>query len=97
MKDEGGRRKERPAPARLPATGWSRVTLVIVLLAAILAFVAWNVERGAQTPPAVAGNVKPQEQSRKPAPRATDARDFSRERPERERTDRPGEAQPGKN
>ena len=92
MKAEGGRWKERRAPARLPATGWSRVTLVIVLLAAVLAFVAWNVERSAQTPPTAAGNVKPPEQSRKLVPsKGADPRDTSRERPGRERTSRPGE------
>jgi hypothetical protein len=86
MKTEGGRRKERRTPER----GWSRVTLVIVLLAAVLAFVAWNVERGAQkTSPVAAGDVNPQEQSRKPVPsKAADPRDTSRERPGRERTSR---------
>jgi hypothetical protein len=78
-------------PPRL-GSGRSRVTLVIVLLAAVAAVIAWNIERAAQTaPPAAAGKAPPVEQARKPAPRPPDARDTSRERPERERTDRPGD------
>jgi hypothetical protein len=65
---------------------------VIVLLAAVAAVIAWNIERGAQTAaPAAAAKTPPVEQARKPAPRPPDARDTSRERPERERTDRPGD------
>jgi hypothetical protein len=75
-----------------PGSGWSRATLVIVLLAAVAAVIAWNIERGAQTAaPAAAAKTPPVEQARKPAPRPPDARDTSRERPERERTDRPGD------
>jgi hypothetical protein len=93
MKAEGGRRKERRTPARLRATGWSRVTLVIVLFAAVLAVVAWNMERAAQTtPPVTASRPYPEDKAPKPAAAAAaDLRDAPRERPERERTGRPGQ------
>jgi hypothetical protein len=87
MKAEDERRKERRLPAHL--RGWSRVSVVIILLAAVVAVIAWNIERAPQTPsPGAAGKAPPVEQVRKPAPRPPDARDTARERPERERTDR---------
>jgi hypothetical protein len=69
-----------------PASGWSRVSLVIVLLAAVLAVIAWIMERATETaPPVTAANPRPEEKARKPA---AGLRDASRERPERERTSR---------
>jgi hypothetical protein len=66
-----------------------RLALAVIVLVALVAVVAWNTERTPQTPsPVMAGK----EQPRKPMPsKAADPRDTMRERPERERTGRPGD------
>jgi lipopolysaccharide export system protein LptC len=66
------------------AQGSVRVVIAVILLVAVVAVIAWNRERATETaPPVTAANPRPS----KPA---ADLRDASRERPERERTSRPG-------
>jgi serine/threonine protein kinase len=100
--------KTQPAPAarrsapQLPeksGSGWRWVGIAAVLLVAVLAVSAWNKQRSAQTvvpvdPPA------PEAKAPKPRPKtaaseqpSADPRETSRARPERERTDRPGDKQ----
>lgn len=68
--------------------GGVRVVVAVILLVAVIAVIAWNRERATETaPPVTAANPRPEEKARKPA---ADLRDASRERPERERTSRPG-------
>jgi hypothetical protein len=75
------------------------VGIAAVLLVAILAVSAWNKQRSAQgvTPGA---SPAPEAKATKPRPKpaaseqpSADPRDTSRARPERERTDRPGDKQ----
>jgi len=57
-----------------------------------VAVVAWNRQAPEQLPPPfTAAKPQPEAMARKPAP--ADPRDTSRDRPERERTSRPGEKQ----
>jgi serine/threonine protein kinase len=95
-------RPAEPAPGE-SRSGWRWVGIAAVLLLAVLAVSAWMKQRAAQT--AAPGTARPAPKSA-PAPEArapmpgskpgvagqtTDPRDFSRARPERERTDRPGD------
>jgi hypothetical protein len=81
----------RPAPGK-SGSGWRWVGIGAVVLVSVLAFSAWNKQRSAQT--AVPEATRPA-----PAPKpalkqsAPDAREAARDRPERERTDRPGDKQ----
>ena len=66
-----------------------------MLVVAVLAFSAWNKQRSAQT---VAPGASPAPQAKAPTPKPatgeqtfSDPRGTSRARPERERTDRPGD------
>jgi hypothetical protein len=70
-----------------------RVGLAVVLLVAVLAISVWYKQR---TPSHAEGDSatgpSSGEKTRKPAPRLSgDPRDAPRERPERERTERPGD------
>ncbi|MGH8699716.1 MAG: serine/threonine protein kinase, partial [Burkholderiales bacterium] len=92
------RRTAPPTPAK-SGSGWRWVAIAAVLLVAVLAISAWNKQRTAQT---VAPGVSPVPEAKAPKPRpkpaageqpSADQRDTSRARPERERTDRPGDPQ----
>ena len=76
------------------SAGWSRVVAVVVLLA-VVAFTAWNSRPPEQDVP-LAARDKPAGKVPKPVATA-DPRDTARERPDRERTSRPGEKESGKN
>jgi hypothetical protein len=73
--------------------GWMRVGLAVVLLVAVVAFSAWYKQRApdhAESDPATSPSSS--EKAHKPPWRGPGAsRDALRERPERERTDRPGD------
>ena len=70
-----------------------RVGLVIVLLLAVVAISVWYKQRASsRTEADPATGASSTEKTRKPALRPPgDPRDAPRERPERERTDRPGD------
>jgi hypothetical protein len=70
-----------------------RLTVAVVLLIVVVAIVAWNRQPPEQTASPVEKKEQPQpvDKARKPASTsATDPRDTSRDRPDRERTSRPG-------
>jgi hypothetical protein len=75
------------------------VGIAAVLLVAILAISAWNKQRSAQTA-APGASPAPEAKAPKPRPKpaageqpSSDPRETLRTRPERERADRPGDAQ----
>jgi serine/threonine protein kinase len=100
--------KTQPAPAarrsvpqspEKSGSGWRWVGIAAVLLVAVLAVSAWNKQRSAQT---LAPGASPSPEAKAPKPRpkpaageqpSADPRETSRARPERERTDRPGDTQ----
>ncbi len=100
--------KTRPAPAAMRSTpqppeksgsGWRWVGITAVLVIAVLAFSAWNKQRSAQTA-ARGDSPAPEAKAPKPRPKpaageqaSADPGEASRARPERERTDRPGDTQ----
>ena len=92
-------RRSAPQPPGKSGSGWRWAGIAAVLLVAVLAISAWNRQRSAQTaapgdsssPEAKAPKLRP-----KPATGeqpSADPREISRARPERERTDRPGDQQ----
>jgi serine/threonine protein kinase len=92
-------RRSAPQPPEKSGSGWRWVGIAAVLLVAVLAVSAWNKQRSAQT---VAPGAAPAPEAKAPKPRpkpaaseqpSADPRETSRARPERERTDRPGDAQ----
>ena len=72
------------------SAGWVRVTVAVVVLAAIVAIIALNTGRAPQaTGPGPSGKPQVDEKTRKPAPnQGADPRDTARERPGRDRTER---------
>ena len=100
--------KTRPAPAAMRSapqppeksgSGWRWVGIAAVLVIAVLAFSAWNKQRSAQTA-ARGDSPAPEAKAPKPRPKpaageqaSADPGEASRARPERERTDRPGDTQ----
>jgi hypothetical protein len=74
------------------SAGWMRVGLAVVLLVAVLAVSVWYKQRASgRTEADPATGPSSSEKTRKPALRPPgDPRDAPRERPVRERTDRPG-------
>jgi hypothetical protein len=77
--------------------GWRWVGIAAVVVVAVLAYSAWNKQRSAQT---VVPGVSPVPEAKAPKPKpaaaeqpSPDPRDATRVRPDRERTDRPGDAQ----
>jgi serine/threonine protein kinase len=90
-------RRFSPQPPEKSGSGWRWVGIATVLLVAVLAFSAWNKQRSAQT---VAPGAAPAPEAKAPTPKpatgeqpSADPRGVSRARPERERTDRPGDTQ----
>ena len=86
-------RRSAPQPPQKSGSGWRWVGIAAVLLVAVLAISAWNKQRSAQT---VAPGASPAPEAKAPKARpkpAADPRETSRVRPERERTDRPGDKQ----
>jgi len=90
-------RRFSPHPPEKSGSGWRWVGIATVLLVAVLAFSAWNKQRSAQM---VAPRGSPAPQAKAPTPKpatgeqpSADPRGTSRARPERERTDRPGDTQ----
>jgi len=92
-------RRSAPQPPEKSGSGWRWVGIAAVLLVAVLAVSAWNKQRSAQT---AARGVSPSPEAKAPKPRpkpavgeqpSVDPRETSRARPERERTDRPGDTQ----
>jgi len=94
-------RRSAPQPPEKSGSGWRWVGIAAVLLVAILAVSAWNMQRSAQT---VAPGDSPAPEANAPKPRPTppaarvqpdDAAPSRppRERPERDRADRPGDTQ----
>ena len=65
-----------------------RVVVVVILLVAVVVVIVWNRQPPTETVPLV--SEKPVDKARKTAPGAADLRDTARDRPERERTSRPG-------
>ena len=91
--------RSAPHPPEKSGSGWRWVGIAAVLLVAVLAVSAWNKQRSAQT---VAPGASPAPEAKAPKPRpkpaaseqpSADPRETSRARPERERTDRPGDKQ----
>jgi protein kinase-like protein/EF hand domain-containing protein len=86
---QAGRPTRPPAPKR--GSGWRWVGIAAVLAAAVVVIGSWSKQRAARTveqgPVAAPAS---EEKWRKPAPAPAD----SRERPERERMDRPASVQP---
>ena len=90
-------RRSAPQPTEKSGSGWRWVGIAAVLLVAFVAISAWNKQRSAQTA-ARGDSPVPEAKAHKPRPAAgeqssADPRDTSRTRPERERTDRPGDTQ----
>jgi serine/threonine protein kinase len=92
-------RRSAPLPPEKSRSGWRWVGIAAVLLVAVLAISAWNKQRSAQT---VAPGDSPAPEAKAPKLRpkpaageqpSADQRDATRERPERERADRPGDKQ----
>ena len=81
----------RPASGK-SGSGWRWVGIAAAVLVLALAFSAWNKQRTART--AVPDATRPAPESKpafkRPSP---DSRDAARDRPERERGDRPGDKQ----
>jgi serine/threonine protein kinase len=92
------RRPPRP-PAEKPRSGWRWLGIAAVAVVAVLAVGSWNKQRASKTaPPAQATQVKPDARAPGPEPSAAAAGrpEFAadrpaRERPERDRADRPGD------
>ena len=86
-----------PQPPEKSGSGWRWVGIATVLVVAVLAFSAWNKQRSAQTL-APEASPAPEAEAPKPRPAASeqasaDPQGATRARPERERTDRPGDTQ----
>lgn len=81
----------RPASGK-SASGWRWIGVAAAVLLLVLGFSAWNKQRPARTalPEATRPAPEPKPAFRQPSP---DPRDAARDRPERERADRPGEKQ----
>jgi len=92
-------RRSAPQPPQKSGSGWRWVGIAAVLLIAVLAISAWNKQRSAQTVAPVASPT-PEAKAPKSRPKpatseqpSADPRETARARPERERTDRPGDKQ----
>jgi len=90
-------RRPAPQPPEKSGSGWRWVGIATVLVVAVLAFSAWYKQRSAQT---VVQGPSPAPEATAPTPRPAtgeqppaDPQGTSRARPERERTDRPGDTQ----
>ena len=91
-------RRSAPQPPKKSGSGWRWVVIAAVLLFAVLAISAWNKQRSAQTVAPVASPT-PEANAPKSRPKPATSEQPSadpretRARPERERTDRPGDKQ----
>lgn len=93
-------RPAQPAPGKT-RSGWRWIGIAVVLLVAVLAVSAWNKQRAAQSPgpgltrPGPGSAPSPEVKAPKlgVTGQTVDPRDTSRARPDRERTDRPGDSQ----